>query len=66
MPHAFAIRTGARAYINFLANVHAQNSCEHTIHVQVYREEDLLTAMYGVPLRFDPALIRQASGTAPY
>lgn len=27
--------------------------------MQVYREEDLLTGMYGVPLRFDPDLIRR-------
>ncbi|GAB4818102.1 hypothetical protein N2152v2_005148 [Parachlorella kessleri] len=27
--------------------------------MQVYRDEDLLTGMYGVPLRYDSALIRQ-------
>lgn len=27
--------------------------------MQVYRDEDLLTGMYSVPLRFDPGLVRQ-------
>ena len=29
------------------------------LSLQVYRDEDLLTGMYGVPLRYDPDLIRQ-------